>query len=252
METLFPMKNSTSKLICFIIGVLVLIIFWEVLAVFKNEPLIFPSLIKVIGNFSNIVNKETLLYFFSTISRAIIITVLTLLLGLFLTFIYIKYEKFNILIRPFLVFSKSTPVIVLSIFMFILLGSVISPYVITFLLIMPIAVDSLFDSAAQIKKRFNDELTLLNGSFFVFLKNIYIPLLLKSSFLVLIQTFGLGLKSMIVGEYICQTKNSLGSYMYDLKSNLDITSLIGWLIIITSFVIIIETCLNIAKNKNAF
>ena len=64
-----------------------------------------------------------------------------------------------------------------------------------------------------------------------------------------LQTFGLGIKVMIMGEYICQSNNSLGNIVYLYKQNLDFTHLFALLIEVVILVFIVEIAVKIVKKK---
>mgnify|MGYP003300340989 CR=1 FL=1 len=142
---------------------------------------------------------------------------------------------------------RSTPQVILSIFLFILFDR-IAPYIITLLVILPVATQGILTSIDNIDPVLIDDLKLIDCNLFKKLIYAYIPLIKDYLLMVFIQIFGLGFKVMIMGEYISHTTNSIGDYLYDVKGT-DLPELIAWGILTAIIVIIVETIVNILVKK---
>ena len=92
----------------------------------------------------------------------------------------------------------------------------------------------------DVKSGTQDELKTLKGSTIKKITNIYIPIIFPFIIMTLIQTLGMSFKVMIMGEYICQTDNSIGKILYGIKANLEMDSLIAYGILIVLIVSILE------------
>ena len=109
--------------------------------------------------------------------------------------------------------------------------------------------EGLKDGIDRLDKNLMDDLALHEISFFEKLKMVYIPLVMPTIILTLLQTFGLGFKVMIMGEYFAQTKNSMGLVLNIAKSNLWMDEVLAWTILIVLVVSIIEILINIFNKK---
>ena len=134
---------------------------------------------------------------------------------------------------------RSTPLAVLSIFIFLLLDK-IAPYVITILVILPVAIEGITTAISNIDKNLLDDAKLNSPSIFKTIIYVYIPLIKNYLIMVFVQIFGLGIKVMVMGEFICYTKNSIGKELSVLKYINELPDLISWGIIIVLLVAIIE------------
>ena len=136
-----------------------------------------------------------------------------------------------------------------ALFIIIIFSANMAPYIISFLLIIPLMTEGLKDGIDRLDKNLMDDLALHEISFFEKLKMVYIPLVMPTIILTLLQTFGLGFKVMIMGEYFAQTKNSMGLVLNIAKSNLWMDEVLAWTILIVLVVSIIEILINIFNKK---
>ena len=103
-------------------------------------------------------------------------------------------------ISPIIKIMRSVPFVSFSIFVLLLFGNEYSPYIITALVIIPIIVDGLKSGLDQIDRNLTDDLSLLNIGFFKKMYLVYLPILLPTIITLILQTFGLGFKVMVMGE----------------------------------------------------
>ena len=118
------------------------------------------------------------------------------------------------------------------------------------LVTMPITTQSILTSIDSIDPSIQDDIKMNNvhqlKAWFI----VYMPLIKKHLLMSFFQTFGLGLKVMIMGEYICYTKNSIGQELSQIKSSFEIGNLLAWGILIVLIVTISEKLINyIVKEK---
>ena len=144
---------------------------------------------------------------------------------------------------------RAIPLAIISVFLFILLNEKTAPIVITILVVLPLATEGILTSIDGIDQNIIDDLKLINTNVLKSLLYVYIPLIKQYLLMVFIQTFGLGLKVMIMGEFICYTKNSIGKELSILKSAFDLSNLIAWGILIVLIVAFVEVLSKIIINK---
>ena len=186
----------------------------------------------------------------STFVRIVLSACITFIISLIIGYIYSWRKESYYFIKPVMNLMKSTPVIIISIFLFLLFNSSVSPFIITMLVTMPITTQSIFTSIDSIDPSIQDDIKMNNvhqlKAWFI----VYMPLIKKHLLMSFFQTFGLGLKVMIMGEYICYTKNSIGQELSQIKSSFEISNLLAWGILIVLIVTISEKLINyIVKEK---
>ena len=81
----------------------------------------------------------------------------------------------------------------------------------------PIIVEALVTAFDNIDKAIDDALKMEQVSFIIKFFKVYIPMILPYFLMALLQSFSLGIKAMIMGEYICYVNGSLGALLYNSK-----------------------------------
>ena len=85
-----------------------------------------------------------------------------------------------------------------------------------------------------------DEVKMLSNTNFKVIKSVYLPMVFPYLLTSLIQSFGLGLKVMVMAEYISQPKYSIGSELVIYKNETMMEYVYAWSIILILVVIIVE------------
>jgi len=127
-----------------------------------------------------------------------------------------------------------------------------SPILVSLLLIVPIVFEEVYRSIVNIDKDLIDvaRLDARNKSSLVF--NAYLPLIFKNIETSIYQSIGLGIKVMVMAEYISQTQTSIGKALYDAKTFLNYDQVFAWTIILIILCVLIEgITTTIIKRKEA-
>lgn len=248
------MKNSTtiSKTGIYGIGIFLIFLGWIILSTAMNNDLIYPSIDKVFISFlSLLTNLDVLLAFGYSLLRVLIVVLVSLLISFLISFVYIVYKDSILLFKPLLTFIKATPLAIISVYLWISLGSSNAPYVITLLMVLPVMIEGFISALDNIDKAYIWQLKTEDVSIVKKFIKVYIPLIYPYIIMTILQTFGLGLKVMLMGEYICQTSNSLGNYIYIFKQSLEFNNLLGMAIYIVIIVCLLEFSIKkISKHLN--
>lgn len=255
MEVKFQMRRSTtkSKLVSStlsISAILFLLLLWMIVAGIYQNDLIFPSIKSIIQAFFRIFQTSNSLKAIGfTCIRVILSVVICFFLGLVITGIYIICPMSIHFLRPMIQMMRSIPLAVISIFIFILIGDKIGPYIITILMSLPIVLEGMMTSVNQINPHIIDEVNMLPGSVWQKIKSVYLPIIFPYVIMCLIQTLGMSFKVMIMGEYICQTSTSIGKVLYSVKMNIEMDSLVAYGILIVLIVVVLECMIGYCKRR---
>lgn len=240
------MKTFTLKKYLFpVITIAVLLIGWSIFSFIKNEPFLYPSLISIIKSFFLLFNQKNIVIMLCTFGRIVLSVCITFIVSLVIGYIYSWKKDSYYFIKPVMNLMKSTPVIIISIFLFLLFNSNISPFIITMLVTMPITIQSIITSIDNIDPVIQDDIKINSVHHLKAWFIIYIPLVKRYLLMSFFQTFGLGLKVMIMGEYICYTQRSIGQELSQVKSSFDISNLLAWGILIVLIVTLSEKVIKI-------
>ena len=78
---------------------------------------------------------------------------------------------------------------------------------------------------------------------------IYVPLAISPMLITLLQGISLGVKVMVMAEYICSLNNSIGLIINNAKLELDFSTILAWLILLVVIIIIFDVSINLLKKK---
>lgn len=241
------MTSTLKKIIYSSVAIILLIGIWETYAIYKDEPTVFPHIHQLFESFIKLFNAKNSKLILYTLTRVIVSVALSFVSAIIIGFLYIWKKETFYFFKPIITIMRSTPQVILSIFLFILFDK-IAAYIITFLVIMPVATQGILTAIDNIDPVITDDLKLIDCSLLKKLIYAYIPLIKDYLLMVFIQIFGLGVKVMIMGEFISYTKNSIGNHLYAVKGT-DFSELIAWGILSAIIVIIVETIVNLLVKK---
>lgn len=240
------MNNSTttSKLkavIYPVTSIFVLLILWIVLSTFKKDALFYPSIIDILKAFGNIfTSSSTIKSYIFTFLRIVLVLALAFAMAFIITFIYVLRPNIIRFIRPYLAIMRAAPLAIISIYLWLTVGGKVAPYLITFLMVYPVLQEAMITSVDNIDKFIWYALKVEDMPFIVKYFKVIVPMIFPYITMSLLQTFGLGIKVMIMSEYLCQSKNSIGEEIMIAKSAFAYDSLLASLIFIVIIVIVIE------------
>ena len=252
------MKVSTSKnkIINYSLAtssILLIILIWTIISSSYQNEMIFPNINQILNAFINILkNTNNINAVLITLLRVLITVIVCFIISIFIVGLYILLPNSIHFFKPLIQIMRSTPLAVISIFIFILIGDKLGPFIITILMSLPITIEGLITSIDEINKDIIDELKTLKGSTIKKITNIYIPIILPFIIMTLIQTLGMSFKVMIMGEYICFTEGSIGFMILESLSiykSENIIVIIGVLFIISIATEIIVRIIQAKINK---
>lgn len=234
-------KNKIAKYSLFISSILLILLCWIIISNYYQNEMIFPSIKNIIEAFFDIFkNLNNLQAIGFTFYRVICTVVCSFIISCLIIGLYILIPDSIHFFKPIIQIMRSTPLAIISIFIFILIGDKLGPYIITILMIIPVTIEGMLTAVDEVNHDIIDELKLLKGSTIKKIIYIYLPIIKPYLIMTLVQTLGMSFKVMIMGEYICQTNHSIGKTLYAIKANLEMDSLIAYGILIIIIVSILE------------
>ena len=145
---------------------------------------------------------------------------------------------------------KACPFAIVSVYLYVLLfkNRAIIPYIVCFLVVFPVIYEGV-KHALNIDKDIVSELSLLPGSRSMKYLRIYVPLAISPMLVTFLQGISLGVKVMVMAEYICSVDKSIGRIINDAKLELDFSTILAWLILLVIIIIIFDVAINLLKKK---
>jgi len=245
------MKSSSYKhLIISISSIVGIIVLYEVFALVNKNDMFFPSFIDIIKGIGNIISNKGILLLLKTLLKILIVIGVSFIISLLICFINYVF-KYNVdIVNPIIFIIKAVPFAIVSVYLYILLFETkeIIPYIVSFLVIFPIVYDGV-KHGLSINRDIIDELSLIDGSKRMKYEKVYLPLALSPMLITFMQSLSLGIKVMVMSEYICGVSKSIGEIINDAKLTLDFTLILGWLILLVLIIVIFDLILGILKKK---
>lgn len=247
------MNSTIKKYSLGIISIVSIFLLWQVIVIIKNDAFIFPGVLEILkSSFKIITNKSDLIVLSNTLFKLIIVIVISLLLAGVVAFIYIIFPSSIYFFRPIINVLKAAPFAVISIYIFYAFYQTkeIAPGIVTFLVVLPLSFEGLIGAIDNIDKNLIDDMKMLEISTFKKFIYVYIPICVPFIVTTLLQSFGLGLKVMIMSEFMSQVDKTIGGALFNIKYNYDYAYLLGWLVIIITIVSIIDMLIRIISKRS--
>lgn len=247
------MSSTSKKYTLGLVSIVSIFLLWQLVVVIKDDTFIFPGVFDILKSSFNIITSKTDLFVLgNTLLKLIIVIVISLMLAGLGAFIYIVVPTSIYFFRPIINILKAAPFAVISIYIFYAFYETkeIAPGIVTFLVVLPLSFEGLIGAIDNIDKNLTDELKMLEISTFKKFIYVYIPICIPYIITTLLQSFGLGLKVMIMSEFMSQVDNTVGGALFNIKYNYDYPYLLGWLIIIITIVSIIDMLIRIISKRS--
>lgn len=246
------MKTSTIKKYSFtILAVILIILLYQIVSWTTKNDLVFPSFFVLVKDvFKILTDLKSLKLLFSNLLNTSIVILISLAVSILIAFIYFIAPSTLNFFRVFNIFIKAAPFALFSIYLYYCFGTdPIIPFIITLFVVLPITFEGLIGAVDSIDKGIKDDLKLLNITRVRKYTDVYIPMCLPYVIVSFLQSFGLGIKVMIMAEYICFIPNTIGTHVINLKNNWEFDLVLAWLVVIIILVSICDLLINLVKNK---
>lgn len=247
-------SNNSSKRINFpltsLFVVFIIFVLWELLSLAKNDSFLFPSVISILNKALSIVtNISHLKVLFTTLLHVIIVISLSLFVVLLCSFIYVRIPKSIKVFTPLNTIIKAIPFAIISVYVFFAFKRSFAPYLTSFMVIVPLMFEGIISAIDNIDKTIIDELKMLEITSVKKFTLVYLPMCLPYIIMTIFQSFGLGLKVMIMAEYICQIEGTIGMVLVNTKYAMEFDLILGWLIVIVLLVSLMDLLVKVISKR---
>lgn len=244
------MKSSIikSKYIFSATTIIFIIALWFILSAIVKNTYVFPTFNMLLQAGKTIVidNFNIILL---TIVKILLGVVIASFISALIFVIYILKKDFIGFFTPILSFIHVVPTMAISVYLYLFVDISLIPFLLVIMVTVPIMVEGLITAYDNIDKGIMDMLKLEQISFFKKLFKVYIPIMLPYILMIFLQSFSLGLKAMVMGEYLSITPNSLGFLIYNSQTLTSTENIIVILIILFVISIICEIVIKLLQSK---
>ncbi|HAX02365.1 MAG: hypothetical protein A2Y45_03625 [Tenericutes bacterium GWC2_34_14] len=229
---------------------LTLLMLWIILFFVIDHRLILPSPIDVLLALGRLAGEGSSFAIMGlTLIRLLISVLASAFLGIALGLISGIKKKASEWIHPYITLFRTIPILSIIVILIIILGYQVAPYVITFFIVFPIIYQATEDGILNIDISLVDAYRLEEHHLKIAVKELYLPLIKPYIVLSLLQSFGLGLKVLVMAEFLAQTKTSMGEALYLAKTNLNYDQVFAWTIILILISVIFESLITSYRKR---
>lgn len=233
-----------------LLGLFIILLLWQFYAIYVNQPILVPDVINVSETLLQLLRlPSTYVIILNTLIRLMfalgVSAIFGLVFGLLSAFFPTLKDSLSLIVTTL----RSVPVVSVIVIVWILSGARYAPYVITFLMVFPLVYQAILEGVKSLASE-NHDVWKLDTKLNVFvIYNVHIPLItpfIKTAFY---QSVGLGIKVLVMSEFITQTPNSMGKKIFDAKQLLDYSGVFAWTVLLIVVVLGIEALVNTIKRK---
>lgn len=240
---------SFKKPLMFGVGVGFILLLWTIISLVIKNEIIFPTPYQTITSVGRLlIQKQTYLVLLATIGRLVLSIVGAFIISLILSSLSIKYASFYLFLKPILTLFKTVPVASIIIILLVLVGHESSPYYITGLVLIPLLYEAIYQGYASLDVNILDEVRMQTNINSRVICSVYLPMIIPFVFTGLVQSLGLGLKVMVMSEFIAQPMLSIGRELLYHKQQFEMSYVFAWTLLLILLIIGFEAILaNIKK-----
>lgn len=233
-----------------IIGFLFIIGCWFVLSEIFNNSLVLPKISEVGDAFLKIYSRSRIYkILLKTIFRILLTVSISLVVAIILSILSFISEKIYYFLNPIMVILKTIPIIAIIILLFMTIKIKLTPYFATGFVIVPLIYEGLLSTFKQIDHNVTDDIKTISNTNVNILVRFYMPLILPQIITSTIQSFGLGLKVMLMAEFISPTRNTFGAEISRYYVNNQMAEVFALVITILLIVILVDKLLKTLREK---
>lgn len=228
-----------------ILSIFFLFLVWQIGAIAVDSTLLLPAPKEVLIAFGKIfIESDSLTVILFTVLRLLLGLIFAAVPGILLGIIAGFNKNFATFMNPIVTVLRTIPVIALTVILLIVAGNKLTPYYITFFMLFPLIYQGVFGAITSIDKELIDVYKLEDNNLLTGLTHCYIPLISNDIRTALLQSLGLGLKVMIMAEFLAQTDNSIGKAISFARVNLAYDEIFAWTLLLIIIAVIFELMIN--------
>jgi len=231
-------------------SVLLMLIIWQLLAIYFDSGFIVPSPGKTFVTIIRLFTDPGFIYVVgTTIIRGLAGFTISAIFGLFSGVIAGISPEFNAFLRPILVTVRSVPVIALILLALIWFSPGTVPVFIAFLTMFPFICTNVIDGIRSVDPDIIQMAKFYKISRRRIISEVYIPAIMPFIISGASSAMGIGWRAIIIGEVLSQPKYGIGTMMQAEQTFLNVDAVIAWTIIAVLISYVFEKVIRWSEHK---
>lgn len=241
MITSIIKSKTFKKIVISLLSIIVLYLVAIIASGSFDNTIILPNPNDVfVSLFDLLVTPKTYLYIGNTLLSLLISLTISFVIGLVLGVLAGIFENVRIFLKPWITIMRSFPLSAIIILILVIFSFKNTPYIVTTIVLAPIIYESVSNAITNIDQTLIDTYRLDSKINLNIILKIYIPLIAASIKASFTSSVGLGIKVLIMAEYLASSQNSLGYAIKPAAENLNYPQVYGYCIIIIIIVLLVE------------
>lgn len=243
-------KSKQLNILFIFLGILTIIVAWMVAWAIKKDGVVVPSLGDTFARLWEIISTS---YSYAVLGyeifRLAICIVSSLIIAIILASLSTIFPRFSYYIRPIITLLRTIPVVAIIIVLLMLVSNQRASIYITSLVILPMMYEGILSGMKNINKELQDEIKIQSSITPYIIRKIYIPIIRPHLFVAIISSLGLGIKVLVMSEFIATPRFSIAKEMYNYQSALALDGIFAWTIIIVAVIMVLELLIKKIETK---
>lgn len=236
-------KWASSGLYVFVVFVV-----WLVASSFINQPLLLPSPVVVFQALGTLfTTPDSIQAIMHSLFRLLVSGLLSFATGALLGIGAYSNRIFKQIINPIITLFRTIPVVSIIVILLILLGIRLAPFMITFLMLVPLSYQAVLEGLSNIDSELIDVYILEDNHVWKMIWYCYFPLIAGYLKTAILQSGGLGIKVLVMAEYLAQTPISIGARLYMERVFLRYDYVFAWTILLVILALLFEFAIHRSK-----
>lgn len=233
-----------------VVGILLILCVWPVIQAIVSEPLLVPSITDVLKALFTLGSNGRSAILMSA-SRLLMILGVAGVSGIILGFLASINKTVDHILAPSITLLRTIPVISVIVLILVVVGFRMTPYIVTYLMIFPTIFQATKDSINDLDQAYVDVFKLDQTNAISALRYCYLPLISVPLSTAFLHAAGLGIKVLVMTEYLSQTPRSVGFMLYRAKTDLRYDVVFAWTIVLIVMMIGLESIIHIYKKRHS-
>lgn len=243
-------KSKQLNILFTFLGILTILIVWMVASLLIKEDIILPSIGITLKKLFNILGTGySYKILGATFLRLLICLASSLLISIVLASLSTRFVRFSYYIRPLITLLRTIPVVAIIIVLLVFIGNQRASIYITSLVMIPMMYEGILSGMKNINSNILDEIKIQSNINPYIIRHIFIPLVRPHIVVAIISSLGLGIKVLVMSEFIATPRLSIAKEMFNYQSALQLEGIFAWTIIIVIMIMVLELLIKTITDK---
>lgn len=225
----------------YFLSVFVLILGIQLCSMGVNNEIILPSVFDILNRFFVLLaTQKTYLYILNTLKNLVLSLLFSFVIGMVLGVLAGVFPFVRTFLKPWITIMRSIPLASCLVIIMILAGFSKTPYYVCSIMLIPMIYEGFCQGIMSIDTTLMDVWKLNSRLSALVIFKVHIPLIASYIKTAFFSSVGMGIKVVIMAEYLAGIQNTLGSAILPSVSMLDYTSVYAYSIIMVLLVLVLE------------